>query len=735
MKLLIVSNRLPVTLIKEGPSFNFQESVGGLASGLKSYLTTPRMPNTIASQYGYLWVGWPGLTVEEGKRDALESRLLSEHRAHPVFLSERSMDQFYHGFSNKTLWPLFHYFPSLTQFDEDSWINYVEVNRAFCESVMEIVRPKDIVWIHDYHLMLLPRMLRDASPDLRLGFFLHIPFPSFEIFRLLPSKWRRQILEGLLGADLIGFHTYDYTQHFLQCVHRILGYDHDMGQVMAEDHLVKVGTFPMGIDYHEFNNAPIRPEVVKEKAELKNALGDCQVILSIDRLDYSKGIINRLKGYELFLKRRPEWQGKVIMVLVVVPSRTKVEHYQQMKRQIDEFVGRINGRCGKMNWMPILYHYKYLPFSQLIALYSLSDVALVTPLRDGMNLIAKEYLAAKRDGRGVLILSEMAGASKEMGETLIINPNDMEEIAWALETALEMPEKEQVRCNRAIQSRLKRYNVCTWAEEFLKALLSFKDEQGRWEAKLLSPAMKEEMINEFRDSHRRLLLLDYDGTLVPLTKHPMLARPSPVLLKMLNDLSQDERTKVVLISGRNKAELEGWFSGLKVGLVAEHGVWVRDLGGRWEMLKPLKSDWKPKVLPLLERYSVRLPGSFVEEKEFSLAWHYRMSDPDMASTLAKELIDGLVNFTANIDLQVVRGNKVVEVRNAGVDKGNAGLYLLKRCEPDFILAIGDDWTDEDLFKVLPERAHSIRVGLGRSYARHSLHRHEEVIQLLQELAS
>jgi trehalose 6-phosphate synthase/phosphatase len=735
MKLLIVSNRLPITLVKASPSFQFQESVGGLASGLKSYLTTPRMSSTIASQCSYLWVGWPGSTVDEGKKDALKAKLLSEHRAHPVFLSERSMDKFYHGFSNKTLWPLFHYFPSLTQFDEDSWNNYVEVNQAFCQSAIEVAEPEDIVWIHDYHLMLLPKMLRDLSPDLRLGFFLHIPFPSFEIFRLLPSKWRRQILEGLLGADLIGFHTYDYTHHFLRCVQRILGYDHDMGQVIAEDHLIKVGAFPMGIDYHEFNDAPIRPDVVKEKDDLRSAVGDCKIILSIDRLDYTKGIINRLKGYELFLKRRPEWQEKVILVLVVVPSRTKVEHYQQMKRQIDEIVGRINGRCGKMSWMPILYNYKYLPFPQLIALYSLSDVALVTPLRDGMNLVAKEYLATKRDGRGVLILSEMAGASKEMGETIIINPNDMEEIAWALETALEMPEQEQVRCNRAIQSRLKRYNVCTWAEEFLKALLAFEEEQGRWEAKLLSPALKEELVKEFRGSHSRLLLLDYDGTLVPFAKHPMLARPSPELLKVLGALSADERTRVILISGRSKPELETWFEGLKVGLVAEHGVWIRELGESWKMLKPLKSDWKSKVLPLLERYSVRLPGSFVEEKEFSLAWHYRMSDPEMASSLAEDLIDGLVSFTANIDLQVVRGNKVVEVRNAGVDKGNAGLYLLKKCDFDFVLAIGDDWTDEDLFKALPEVAHSIRVGLGKSYARHSLHRHEEVIQLLQELAS
>lgn len=733
--MLIVSNRLPVTLTKKGSGFQFQESVGGLASGLKSYLVNPRVPDAKASKYGYLWVGWPGSTVEEGRKDALKARLLWEHHAHPVFLSEKSMDKFYHGFSNKTLWPLFHYFPSHAQFDEDYWNNYVEVNMSFCESVMQIAGPKDIIWIHDYHLMLLPRMLRDASPDLRLGFFLHIPFPSFEIFRLLPGKWRRQILEGLLGADLIGFHTFDYTHHFLRCTQRILGYDHDMGQIMARDHLVKVGAFPMGIDYHEFSGAPIRPEVVEEEHLLRSAIGEGKVVLSIDRLDYTKGIINRLRGYELFLKRRPEWHGKVVMVLIVVPSRTKVEHYEQMKRQIDEIVGRINGRCGKMNWMPILYHYKYLPYSQLIALYCLSDVALVTPLRDGMNLIAKEYVAAKRDGRGVLILSEMTGASKEMGEALIINPNDIEEIAWALERALEMPEQEQVRCNRAIQSRLKRYNICTWAEEFLQTLLSFEEEQGRWEAKLLGRPLQEAIVDEFRDSGSRLLLLDYDGTLAPFARHPTLARPTPELIEVLRALSGDEKTKVILISGRGMAELESWFGDLGVGLVAEHGVWIREKGRSWEILKPLKSDWKPRIFPLLQRYSDRLPGSFVEEKEFSLAWHYRMSDPEMASSLAKELVEGLVSFTANIDLQVVRGKKVVEVRNAGVDKGNAGLYLLKKYDFDFVLAVGDDWTDEDLFKALPEKAHSIRVGLGKSYARHSLHKHEEVLRLLQELAS
>lgn len=739
MRLLIVSNRLPVTVIKDGDDLRFHESVGGLASGLQAYLdylkSCPLSPIQCGQpQLDFVWIGWPGITVEDGQKDSLRSKLSTFH-AHPVFLSEKSMEKFYYGFSNKTIWPLFHYFTSHVLYDEDFWAHYKLVNETFCDAVMQIARPGDLIWIHDYHLMLLPKLIREKIPDASLGFFLHIPFPSFEVFRLLPSMWRREILEGLLGADLIGFHTYDYTNYFLRCVQRILGYENNMGNIIADNHLVRADIFPMGIDFQKFKDAAASPGVLAEKENLKALFEGRKVILSLDRLDYTKGILNRLKGFELFLKRNPEWHGKVVLVLVVVPSRTEVDHYQHMKRQIDEIVGKINGRCGRMNWTPIHYHYKFLPFNLLVALYRMSNVALVTPLRDGMNLIAKEYIATKADGKGVLILSEMAGAAKEAGETIVINPNDFGEIADALKAALEMPEEEQIRCNRAIQARLKRHNVVRWADDFIQAQISMREEQRKLDAKLLGWSSKEAMKEEFQAANRRLILLDYDGTLVPLARHPKMATPTAGLIEFLKLIAQEPKTDVVLISGRNRIELQDWFGDLKVGLVAEHGVWIREKGEDWKMLKPLNSEWKQKILPLLEMYTDRLSGSFIEEKEYSLAWHYRMADPEMASIVAKELVDDLVNFTANIDVQVLQGNKVVEVRNAGLNKGDAGLYCKSKGDYDFILAAGDDWTDEDLFKVLPETAYSIRIGMAQSYARFNLHNSAEVIELIRKLAT
>lgn len=365
------------------------------------------------------------------RREQLKSALISEFKAYPVFLSEMAMEKFYHGFCNKTIWPLFHYFPSYAVYDVDYWTNYKQVNEEFCKEILKILKPGDVVWVHDYHLMLLPKMLRDKAPDTAIGFFLHIPFPSYEVFRLLPSRWRKAILEGMLGADLIGFHTHDYTQYFARCVTRITGYEHNMNRINMGDHIAKADTFPMGIDFDKFHNAADSPEVVDKIDEIRSILPGCKIVLSIDRLDYTKGIVNRLRGYEAFLERSQDWHGKVTLIAVVVPSRVKVEHYQQMKKQIDELVGKINGRFGSVNWTPILYSYRYIPFEELIALYKTSDIALVTPLRDGMNLIAKEYIAAKTDGRGVLILSEMAGASKAMGEDVIINPSNIEEIADA----------------------------------------------------------------------------------------------------------------------------------------------------------------------------------------------------------------------------------------------------------------------------------------------------------------
>lgn len=733
MRLIIVSNRLPVTVSINDGEFAFQRSAGGLVSGLSAYLDG--LKSTSRSKSDYVWIGWPGIDPLKPLKENLKKRLITEEQAYPVFLSEKVMDNFYHGFCNKTIWPLFHYFPSYAEYNEEYWTDYQAVNSTFCETVLEMVRPDDVVWIHDYHLMLLPKLLRDKRPDLRIGFFLHIPFPSFEIFRLLPPKWRGEILEGLLGADLIGFHTHDYTQYFLKCVSRILGGEHNFGQIARNNRLMAADTFPMGIDYKKFSEAAVQAEVKKERDTLRKTLKGLKIILSVDRLDYSKGILNRLQGFQKFLADNPEWRCRVILLLVLVPSRIGVEQYQQMKAQIDALVGKINGEFGEIGWSPISYQYKFLTFSELMTLYSEADVALITPLRDGMNLVAKEYVASQSDKNGVLILSEMAGASRELGEAIIINPTTNGEIAAALKMALEMPLEEQIRRNEIMQERLRQYDVLRWAEDFLQKLDETGKDQEKFYAKVLKEPGLADLVEKYHQARRRLLLLDYDGTLVPFEGRPEAASPRAELLDLIQQISKDKTTEVVIISGRTRNTLQLWFKNLPIHLIAEHGVWIKKAGKEWRLIKPLRNDWKGQILPILRMSADRLPGAFVEEKEYSLVWHYRMADPELALLREREILDDLINFTANIDLQVIEGHKIVEVKNAGVSKGNAALEILSSGEFDFILAVGDDNTDEDLFRALPENAYSIRVGLANTHARFNLPSHREVLNLLRRIVS
>jgi trehalose 6-phosphate synthase/phosphatase len=731
-RMIVVSNRLPFSVTDEGANLRFIPSVGGLATGLSSYLNL--LSHHPAASQDYLWFGWPGSTIREDKKEEVRERSLSEFNAVPVFLTEQEIEKFYQGFCNKTIWPLFHYFQVYTNYDEDDWSYYVDVNRSFGRTLLEMIGPEDTLWIHDFHLMLLPGMIRDQSPSARIGFFLHIPFPNFEIFRLLPSRWRREILKGLLGADLIGFHTNDYKQDFLRCVIRILGHDSVMGEMIVGDRIVKAETFPMGIDYAKYHDGSCDPAIRRERGQLRGRLGEAKVVLSIDRLDYTKGIVNRLEGFQTFLENYPMWKGKVVLILLVVPSRTDVEHYEMMKGQIEALVGRINGQFGSPHWTPIIYMFRTLTFSPLCALYSASHVALVTPLRDGMNLIAKEYVASRTDQTGVLILSEMAGASKELVEAIIINPNNRQEIAEALVEALDMPEEEQVRRITTMQKRLQQHTVLRWASDFMEELENTIETRRKYYAKVLGPNIRANLVQHCRQSRRRLFMLDYDGTLIPFSASPHDALPSQSLIDVLRELSQEPRNEVVIISGRKRAFLDEWFSKLPISLIAEHGAWFKEKDSDWQRSVTAAIDWKPKLKPLLERYVDRVVGSIVEEKDFALVWHYRGAEPEPGKLAAQELKDHLLALTANIDVHVLQGNKTVEVRVAGVNKGTGGRRFLSRDSYDFILCIGDDISDEDLFAVLPETAYSIRIGLGGTYAKHTIINVEDVAQLLYEMA-
>jgi len=721
-RLLIVSNRLPVKAAKKGGTWRFQPSSGGLATGLGSfYKSRPSM-----------WIGWSGIAREKivGQVQHFKAKLESES-CYPVFLSKNDVESFYRGFSNRTIWPLFHYFPLYTLYDKDWWRAYKRVNEIFCDTVLRVIKSDDIVWVHDYHLMLLPKLLREKLPDATIGFFLHIPFPSSELFRLLP--WGREILEGILGADLVGFHTHDYVHHFLNSVRRILGYDNTFGEISFRSGIVRADTFPMGIDYERFSGAVRDPDTVRTMQRIRKKVGDRKIILSIDRLDYTKGILQRLQAFDLFLQKNPKFRNRVTLIQVAVPSRTGVETYILLKKDLDELVGRINGKHAALGWVPVWYLHRSVPFHTLIALYHLADVALVTPLRDGMNLIAKEYIATKTDRKGVLILSAMAGAASELGEAIIVNPNDQEAIAESLGRALEMPDDEQIERNWVMQMRLERYNISQWVNDFMDRLFTVKKTQLELCGKKLTGEMRSNLLDEYGKRTERLFLLDYDGTLIPFGEKPEKVKPDGELLELLESLSEAPQNEVTIISGRARNTLQRWFSNLNIGLIAEHGVWLKEKDGSWEMVEPLRSDWKAEIRPILELYVDRTPGSFIEEKEFSLVWHYRKANPELAKVRARELKGAVLQLTANLNLGVLEGIKVMEIKSVGVNKGRAAIRWLSKKKWDFVLAMGDDWTDEDIFAVLPESAYSIKVGLGPSRARFNLESVTEVRSLVKEL--
>lgn len=722
-KTIIISNRLPITIKKEGEELLFSPSSGGLATALGS----------IYKKGDNIWMGWPGMFLDDEKEKAEVEKGLHNEHMRPVYLTEEDIKDYYEGFSNSTIWPLFHYFTQYTEYKESLWEAYQRVNRIFCKELLKYAKPGDVIWVHDYQLMLLPEMIREELPDASIGYFNHIPFPSYEIFRLLP--WRQQILKGLLGADMIGFHTYDDMRHFLSAVSRIEGLDHEMGHLKTNDRIITVDALPMGIDYDKFANAAISKETHREVKGFYGSLSTDKLILSIDRLDYSKGIPQRLVAFDEFLKKYPEFQGKVSLILLVVPSREHVEQYRQLKEELDLLVGRINGNHGLLNWTPIHYFYRSLPFHKLSALYSMADLALVTPLRDGMNLVCKEFIASKLDKTGVLILSEMAGSAKELSEALIVNPHDQNQLIETIHYGLTMPEDEQVRRNTEMQAKLKRYNIHQWVDVFMSRLHYTKEQQQKMSARHISTKEYKGIVDKYKSSKKRLLLLDYDGTLRPFTTLPSAAKPDKELLEIMDKLVSDERNHIVVISGRDRHALTNWLGHLDIEFVAEHGVWLREKQQDWHMIDDLVTSWKEEIRPILELYVNRTPGSLIEEKDFSLVWHFRKTEAGLGDLRARELISNLQYLTNNMDIQILEGNKVVEIKNSGVNKGKAAMKWLNKENWDFIFAAGDDWTDEDTFRVLPEEAYSIKVGLSSSEAKYNVKSADNIRNILKEFIS
>lgn len=691
-RVVLVSNRLPVRVRLSGSRVEIEQTVGGLATGLAG-------PHR--DREG-VWVGWPGDTARLDAPQRLElDEILRGRRLVPIHLSPSEVQRYYEGFSNSVLWPLLHSMPTRMPLECRDWEAYVAANERFADAVVAQWRPGDLVWIHDYQLLLVPALLRARLPSARVGLFLHVPFPASDVFRVLPR--RAEILRGMLGADLIGFQTFGDQSNFLSAILRALGVEADVDRLEVGGREVQVGVFPIGVDFSAFD-APGGDEAVGRDLARAGAPGEA-LLLGIDRLDYTKGIPRRLLAFERLLERHPRWKKRVRLLQVSVPTREGVAAYRDLRRQVDELAGRINGDWSTIGWVPVHQIHRSFDNAQLRTLYRRARVMVVSPLRDGMNLVAKEFVASRRDEHGVLVLSEFAGAAAELSEALIVNPHDVDGMADALHTALSMPESEQIARMRTMRERLRATDVDAWSAGFLGSLA---DAGRRSVATPISPDASE--FARLVVSPSLCLMLDYDGTLVPLAPSPAEAAPGSELIKLLGQLAALPGVEVHVVSGRDAPTLEGWLGALPIHLHAEHGGRWRPIGAPWGDAPADLGTWKGAVRDAMRVFAGRTPGTLVEEKATGLAWHYRGADAEQGAAAGRELRHHLRALLANAPVEVIAGSKVIEVRPQGVHKGLAVARALAGSPGATLLAFGDDRTDDDLFAALPDGSVAVAVG-------------------------
>lgn len=719
-RLTLVSNRLPWTVkVHEGHP-ELLASAGGLATALAG---------AHAADDSH-WVGWPGTLegLDSGqKKEVMDG--LRQRRLTPVELTQEDVARYYEGFSNGVLWPLFHYLLDKVRLDADQdWEAYQSVNEQFAVTVANVAAPGALVWVHDYQLMLVPRILRDLRPDLRIGFFLHIPFPAHEVFRILP--WAEELLQGVLASDLIGFHTADYRKHFITCAGQMLGADPTHGGLSYEGREIRLADYAIGIDVDTFITMAQRDDVSARAVRLRSEVGGRKILLGVDRLDYTKGIPRRLLAFERFLERNPDQRDRVMLLQAAVPSREGVDAYASFRKQVDEIAGRINGRFGTPSATPVHLLHQALPFEELVALYRAADVMLVTPLRDGMNLVAKEFCACRVDDTGVLILSEFAGAAVAMKEALLVNPYDVGSLATSMERALTLPPEEATRRMRILRRRVERGDVHGWAGRFLRDLADAHAGTANG-----GPSLLEHLQDEISRTERTVLMLDYDGTLVPFTDTPDLAAPDPELKALLAELASLPFLELHIVSGRTRETLEAWLGDLSVYLHAEHGLWFRHpVAGTWASMHSADGLAGGELATLLQTWVASFEGSFIESKSSSLAWHHRQVVGGVREHQIRRLKEQVAPILERFDLDLLEGARVLEFRPRGVQKGLALTPDMEH-EGVFVLAIGDDRTDEDLFHALPLSGCSIRVGQGPSEARFRLPDPKSVRTLLWGLAT
>ncbi len=689
-RLIVVANRLPVSAFKgKDGRWQLQISAGGLVSALMG-----------VGNSNSIWVGWPGVDIEEGpERDEL-TRAMEEQGYGPVYMDEKTCDLHYNGFCNSVLWQLFHYVPlnidsklSETRTLQFQWQAHQYANRLFAEVVLQHYRPGDIVWVQDYHLMPLAAILKEKHPRMKVGFFLHTPFPSSEVYRTLPV--REELLRAVLKADLIGFHTYDYARHFVSACTRILGLEGTPAGVEDNGTVTRIAAFPIGIDPDRFTSALEAPGVRANVAQLLNRYAGRKVMLGVDRLDMIKGIPQKLLAFEKFLEEHPEWRDRVLLVQIAVPSRTDVPEYQKLRSIVHEIVGRINGKYGTLTHVPIYHLDRQLAFDELVALYAITDVALVTSLRDGMNLVSYEYVACQRDNAGVLILSEFAGAAQSLGAgALLVNPWNINDLAQAIEYALTMNDKERRERHRQNYMHVTIHTAQTWADTFLYELNDTHVE-AELRTKSIPPALDFDLaVNTFRASKRHLLILGYNATLTTAVEAPRLPKKhfdqiqamttvNMAAFNCLKGLSKDPNVEIVIFSGSEKERMADTFADLSdVWLAAENGAVIRQPESKeWKNLLDVSigdCEWKDSVQLVFEYFCERTPRSFVEERGTSLVWNYKYADVEFGRIQARDVLQHLLTGPiSNAPVDIIRGARSIEVRPVGVSKGSSMAKMLK----------------------------------------------------------
>ena len=684
----VASNRLPFSFHRTSKGLERRPSPGGLVSSMEPTLR----------KRGGNWVGWPGIVLRAD--EAIDTAGASYGIA-PVLLSESEVTRYYHGFSNRTLWPLFHSMSDHARFDTRDYEVYARVNERFAEAVLESAPDAGLVWVHDYHLMLAPRRIRAQSANRPLAFFLHIPFPPYDMFRLLP--WAREILRSVLACDLVGLHVNGYVDNFLDCAERVLGarVHRDTMCVEYGDRTTRVGAFPIGIEFDAFerlaNEAPTAPNV-----------GEELVVLGVDRLDYTKGIPERIRAFARLLERLPEYREKVVLLQIAVPSRSQVHEYRELKREIDELVGSVNGRFATASWSPVRYLYRSYRHERLAALYRDADVALVTPLRDGMNLVAKEFVACQVADPGVLVLSALAGAADTMREAVLVNPYDIEGTAEAIDRALSMEVNERAARISALRARERENDLDTWTHSFIEAATI-----GPAAVQPLSDADFMGWLGHFLRHHRLALFLDYDGTLTPLCDHPDDARLSPTMRAALQSCARRPDTDVTIVSGRSLEGVRRAVGEQVLTYAGNHGLEIEGHHiGHFEHEDLIHYRARSEALAD-ELDAIASQGAWTERKGPTLTFHYRA----VPEPLRAGLVEDAWARISEAGYQPRSAHCAVEARPPiGWDKGRAVLHVLRaRYGPSWseiarVVYVGDDQTDEDAFRVLAGLGQTFRVG-------------------------